>query len=75
MAKKVDKPIYQKIKDALEADKRTNRWLMDELKDHNIELNDTQMSNRLNGVHEFSFDEAAACIKILKIPVTVAIQV
>lgn len=75
MAKKVDKPIYQKIKEALEAEKRTNRWLMDELKEHKVELNDTQMSNRLNGIHEFSFDEAAACIKILKIPVEVAISI
>lgn len=75
MNKQTDKPIYLKISEALESEKRTNRWLMDELKEYGFELNDTQMSNRLSGRVEFSFDEAAACVKILKIPVTVAISI
>lgn len=75
MGKKEEKPIYQKISEALKADKRTNRWLMDELKDYGFYLTDTQMSNRLSGIIDFTFDEAAACVKILKIPVSVAISI
>lgn len=67
-----EKQIHTVIKQALDAEERTNRWLIDKLKDYGIELNDTQMSNRLKGHIEFTYDEATACIKILKIPTEIA---
>jgi hypothetical protein len=65
-------PIHTKIKNAKDKDSRSNRWLLDKLKDYSISLNDTQISNRLNGYISFSIAEIQACSKIFKIDFTKA---
>lgn len=58
---------HEIIRDALIAQDRTNRWLIERLKEHDIFWKDTQISNRLSGYIEFKNKELKAINKILKL--------
>ena len=55
------KPVHEQIREAKMAEKRSNRWLRDELTLYAIHLNDAQMSNSLSGNRAFTQDEIEAC--------------
>lgn len=60
-------PVYERIQIAM--DGRSNKWLKEKLWAKGIELNDPQISQRLNGITNWTGEEAIACFEILNIEI------
>jgi hypothetical protein len=65
MAETISISLHERIKNAL--DGRSNRWLKEKLSDKGIILSDSQISQRINGITDWTGEEAIACFEILKI--------
>lgn len=52
--KMIDKDLAASVKAKMKEDGRRQRWFVDKMIDAGIEISETKMSNKLNGVMEFS---------------------
>lgn len=50
-------------------DGRQNKWLKEKLLAKGITLSDSQLSQRLNGITDWTGEEAIACFEILNIEI------
>ena len=67
MTKTKTKSFAEKVSEKLKSEERTNRWLISKLKEVDVEMTDTQLSNRLNEINQFKEDEVSAISKIFNI--------
>ncbi len=59
-------PLYEQVKLVKDKEERSNRWLIDKLKNYGLNVTDAQMSNKLKGVQNFTAEEILACAEIFK---------
>jgi hypothetical protein len=60
-------PVNDRINTGM--DGRTNKWLKEKLSEKGIVLSDSQISQRRNGLIEWSGNEAIACFEILNMEI------
>ncbi len=56
----------ERVDSALTKDRLTRRWLMEKLKEYDVILSDTQLSNRCTGYIQFVDEEMKAIEKVFK---------
>lgn len=66
LAVEADIVFGERVSMALFKNKKSRRWLIDELEPFGVKFTDTKLSNRINGVNDFSGEEMTAIEELFK---------